>query len=84
MQGFIQKIRATTRHKKSKFSSKKNLFFVWVIFKKKTALLTLTTFEESSSGKCAHILLVKCLSCYIVVKVFVISMVFNLFNLNMG
>ena len=84
MLGFIQIIRASTKHKKWQFSSKKNFFSFWVIFKKKTALSTFTTLQESSSGKWAHILLVKCLSCYIVVEIFVISMLFNVFSLNTG
>ena len=83
MQGFIQKIRATNKHKKWQFSGKKTVFSFWVVFKKKTALSTFTTFQESSSGKWAHTLLVKCLSNYIIVETFVISVVFNVFSLSM-
>ena len=66
------------------FQAKRTVFSLWGIFKKTTALLTLTTFQESSSGKRVHILLAKCLSCYIVMEIFVISVVFNVFSLNMG
>ena len=84
MQGCIQKIRATTKHKNDNFQAKKNFFSFWVIFKKKTALSTFTMLQESSSAKWAHILLVKFLSCYIVVEIFVVSVDFNLFSLNVG
>ena len=85
MQGFIQKIRATTSHKKMIIFKQKNPFFSFqIIFKKKTALSTFTTFQESSSAKRALSLLVKCLSCYTVVEIVVISVVFIVFSLNMG
>ena len=80
--GFIRKLRQTTKHKK--FQAKKIFFSFWVIFKRKTTLSTFTTFQESSSGKWAHILLVKCLPWYIVVQIFVIWVVFNVLSLSMG
>ena len=78
----MPKIRATTKHKK--FSSKKTFFSFWVISKKKTVLSTFLRFQESNSGKWAHILLAKGLPCYIVVEIFVISVVLDVFSLNMG
>ena len=83
MQDLIQKIRATRKHKKWQFSSKKRSFFLfWSILKQKTALSTFTAFQESSLRKCAHIL--SSLSCDIVVEIFVISEVFNVICLSMG
>ena len=61
--------------KNDNFQAKKTFFSFWVIFEKKTALSTFTTFQESSSGRWVHILLANYLLRYIVAEIFVISVV---------